>query len=106
MDIPQMYGPDGVPLDGPRTTAAEMAAQLARVGIHPGAGLYPMYRNAAAYEGDRYIEAILGARLVRGRMFAHRGHPSYYAATQIEREYGLPVGFATVLQNRGTPRAS
>lgn len=30
MNAPQLYGPDGVPLDGPRTTAAAMADSIAR----------------------------------------------------------------------------
>lgn len=77
MNIPELYQPDGNPIDGPRTTAAEYAHQLFEMETYQRSRLTDdglqwvdvlteeMWRNAAAEEGERYAEAIRGGRLYR-----------------------------------------
>lgn len=65
---PELYGPDGVPLDGPRTTAAEYAdAGTASIYIGDVPAWWRDWRNAADHEGALYVEAIRGGRAMRER---------------------------------------
>lgn len=71
----ELYQPDGRPIDGPRTTAATFAEQIAAAeGSTPNgeiarldmlADWTAMYRNAAAEEGERWTEARIAANAFR-----------------------------------------
>jgi hypothetical protein len=116
MTRPELYLPDGTPVDGPRTTAAEYSetgSALHRAFL--ALGWTPAeyvdlraaiehtdqdYRAALDYEAERYAEALTGARAMRSREF-HRltcpandgtiGHPIVAAAFSWERAHGLPA---------------
>ena len=65
-----VYGPDGVSVSGPIATARYYAYLIASDPRPAPPTGWRSYRNAAAYEGERYCEAIRGARAMRGRSFS------------------------------------
>lgn len=107
-----LYIPDGNATDGPRDTAQEQAVTLAMIRLDPPQSdaeartdrlLWSDYRNAAAYEGERYSEAIRGAASMRERAAVRRygpdddGYANFVlgAVFTEERQAGIPLEWIT-----------
>lgn len=86
-----VYGPDGVPLDGPRTTAAYYA-DLFGVNIRPTRDRLPIppamwraYRAAADHEAAAWAHAVREGRAMRTA--AYRSLPYQRGGGQYSRAY-------------------
>lgn len=109
----ETYGPDGRPLDGPRTTAAELAEQYrasSTLHVDPitfdNCASYQMWRGAAFLEGDLYSEALRGANAMRRHgtrrhfgIYRERARSAVLTAIMEGRERA--IAHAEMLSNTG-----
>lgn len=105
----EVYGPDGVPLSGPRTTAAYYS-DLFGINTDPQRLRHPVppamwadYRAAADYEAAAWSHAVREGRALR---FSAAHHPpvpflDMDDAATIETQRGIPVKWSRPSKSGG-----